>query len=365
MVVIFDLIGKKSGCMYYNDAFCRALREVGIDAVVVSNYSSNYAKAWLRNMYAGPLFMKGLKLINNVCVFLYLLVRGNKVVYLSYGTSIDLRFMQIGSFSKNLFVDIHEYVQLDVPSISKIKVKFDKVYKIVSLVIYHSSRTESFLRENGITAHALYVPHFKYEFDKTYETNLVGEDIQESISGDNLNVLFFGHFRESKGIRVLMDAIHSLPASLSERFHFIFAGSDPHGEFKTDLNELIEGKNVSVVCRYIETQELNFLFSKINMVVLPYFEVSQSGVLETAVYFRKQLLLTDIPYFKSFIDSFPSFGYLFAKGNDIELANLFVKICEVGLQSYDDSDIDRFYQKEAFKAFSDSFKRFLDSQSIN
>ncbi len=345
--------------MYYNDSFCSTLRKDGINSVVISNYKSEYSEARLANIYSGSIIFKAIKLIYNAFVLLYLLSRrNNRVVYLSYGTSIDIIFMRIGLVSKTFYIDIHEYIQTEVHN-NEQKRKFDKIFMSVPLCIYHSSRTSSFLNEINRNLPSLYVPHFKYKFDKSFMEDNIPTDITQCIKEESLNFLFFGHFRKSKGINVLIDAITSLQKKVAGRYHFIFAGADPHHEFEEVLNAISITHGVSVVARYIETEELNYLFSKVDAVVLPYYEVSQSGVLETAVFFGKQLVLSDISYFKVFVEKFPSFGYLFNSGSSEDLVKLLSIIQKDGLKSQRVSDISKFYQKDEFDVFIKEFSHYL------
>lgn len=352
MIYIFDLIGAKSGCMYYDDAFCKLLRDNNIQSVVVSNYSDSFSKKWLCNMYKGHSIVKLIKLCYNYCVLICLLLFRKTVIYLSYGTKVDCHFSKVGSHFKNFIVDVHEYVLLgDNDKDGAIKSKFDIIYTRVQNCIYHAERTRGFLEKVRDLNTCLFVPHFKYEFDKSYDLTIIQEEIKNAIDKNKINFLFFGHFRESKGICTLINAIKLEQTEGGDKCHFIFAGADPHKEFEKELCDLKKNHSVSVICRFIETEELNFLFDNVNVVILPYFEVSQSGVLETAVFFKKYLILSNIPYFKDFISRFPSFGCLFEKGNADDLRNKIFQSENNQIKSYNTDEIELFYQKNEFDTF--------------
>jgi glycosyltransferase involved in cell wall biosynthesis len=73
--------------------------------------------------------------------------------------------------------------------------------------------------------------------------------------------------------------------------------------------------------RYIEDDELNYLFSKCQYVLLPYTEIYQSGVLEVVIYFQCPALMSDIPFFHHTLSEFPSFGHLFTPNTPEALAD--------------------------------------------
>jgi glycosyltransferase involved in cell wall biosynthesis len=100
-------------------------------------------------------------------------------------------------------------------------------------------------------------------------------------------VLFFGLLRPYKGLDVLLDAWRSL---------------DPDAELwivgnpRMDIAPLRAAAPPSVrwVPRFIADDELPAYFERADLVVLPYREIDQSGVLFTALAFGSPLLLSDV-----------------------------------------------------------------------
>ena len=100
-------------------------------------------------------------------------------------------------------------------------------------------------------------------------------------------VLFFGLLRPYKGIDVLLDAWRRL---------------DPDAELwivgnpRMDVARLRASAPASVrwVSRFVADDELPAYFERADLVVLPYREIDQSGVLFTALAFGAPLLLSDV-----------------------------------------------------------------------
>jgi glycosyltransferase involved in cell wall biosynthesis len=99
-------------------------------------------------------------------------------------------------------------------------------------------------------------------------------------------VLCFGLMRPYKGIDVLLDAWRGI-----EDAELWIAGM-PRMDI-THLRE-IAPPNVRFVPRFITDSELPAYFQRADLVVLPYREIDQSGVLFTALAFGKPLLLSDV-----------------------------------------------------------------------
>jgi glycosyltransferase involved in cell wall biosynthesis len=99
-------------------------------------------------------------------------------------------------------------------------------------------------------------------------------------------VLCFGLMRPYKGIDLLLDAWHGIDDA-----ELWIAGMP-----KFDIAPLRRAApaNVRFVPRFIGDTELPAYFQRADLVVLPYREIDQSGVLFTALAFGKPLLLSDV-----------------------------------------------------------------------
>jgi glycosyltransferase involved in cell wall biosynthesis len=118
---------------------------------------------------------------------------------------------------------------------------------------------------------------------------------------DKRVVLCFGLMRPYKGIDVLLDAWRGLAGGLDGG---IERASSPvedaelwiAGLPKMDISQLQAGAPAGVrfVPRFIGDEELPAYFRRADLVVLPYRQADQSGVLFTALAFGKPLLLSDV-----------------------------------------------------------------------
>lgn len=140
---------------------------------------------------------------------------------------------------------------------------------------------------------------------------------------NSLKLLFFGSIDFYKGIDVLMRAcsiLHEKGCS----FHLTVAGR-VLGGYKVSIPEII-GSNVTLIDRYIDESEIKNLFLSTDIVVLPYTEISQSGVLPLAMSFGKPVIASDIGSFSELIEDGCN-GYLFPVSSYESLAEILIKIC--------------------------------------
>jgi glycosyltransferase involved in cell wall biosynthesis len=99
-------------------------------------------------------------------------------------------------------------------------------------------------------------------------------------------VLCFGLMRPYKGIDLLLEAWRDIDAA-----ELWIAGAP-----RTDISALTAAAppGVRFIARFIGDDELPAYFRRADLLVLPYREIDQSGVLFTALAFGKPLLLSDV-----------------------------------------------------------------------
>ena len=124
-------------------------------------------------------------------------------------------------------------------------------------------------------------PHGEYSFFTKWVSNIEREDF---------TVLFFGRMRDYKGLRYLLDAAPKV-VQVIPRVKFIIAGE---GNLGRDGHRLRDESLYEVHNRYIPDEEVASFFQRASLVVLPYIEASQSGIIPIAYAFRLPVLATAV-----------------------------------------------------------------------
>jgi glycosyltransferase involved in cell wall biosynthesis len=163
-----------------------------------------------------------------------------------------------------------------------------RLYGRFDAVVVHSERGRGRLLEMGVPPERVHViPHgtFTHLAEEPARTGMDGASGLPSRT-DGPVVLCFGLLRPYKGLDVLLRA---------------WAGIDGAelwivGMPRMDLAPLRAAAppGVHLVPRFIPDAELPAYFRRADLVVLPYLQADQSGVLYTALAFGKPLLLSDV-----------------------------------------------------------------------
>ncbi len=153
-------------------------------------------------------------------------------------------------------------------------------------VIAHSEHGAARLRDElGVPAHVVRViPHGAFD----YLTRLPAEQPLEPelAAVEGPVVLCFGLLRPYKGIEVLLEAFRSVTGAE------LWVVGMPRMPLAPLRRAAPAG--VRFVPRYLREGELPPLFRRADLVVLPYLESEQSGVLATALAFAKPTIASDV-----------------------------------------------------------------------
>lgn len=115
-------------------------------------------------------------------------------------------------------------------------------------------------------------------------------------------ILFFGTVDKYKGVDLLIRAFESLDTV--NDYKLVIAGKG--------VDYPTTSRNVVRLNRFIKDEEVANLFKNATFIVYPYISATMSGVLSLAYYFRKKVLLSNVPFFKE--NAMPS--CTFFKAND-------------------------------------------------
>jgi glycosyltransferase involved in cell wall biosynthesis len=127
------------------------------------------------------------------------------------------------------------------------------------------------------------IPHGHFEIYKQFQ--------KEQANETTFNVLFFGRIWPYKGLDYFIEA-----ANIVHREHpgieFCIAGT---GENIEKYTALIQHPDLfRVINRKIPNEEVGLLFQKASVVILPYIDATQSGVIPLAYAYAKPVIATNV-----------------------------------------------------------------------
>lgn len=139
-----------------------------------------------------------------------------------------------------------------------------------------------------------FISRYHLEKKHIYESRLsVYTHLQNTIPaafGQHGYVLFVGSINPHKGIEYLCKAMEQVAIKHPET-RLIIAG---RGSFSFDINKYLHSGTISIINRFITDEELAALIRQSAMVVCPYVDATQSGVIMSAFSLQKPVIATAV-----------------------------------------------------------------------
>jgi D-inositol-3-phosphate glycosyltransferase len=159
------------------------------------------------------------------------------------------------------------------------------------------------------------------------DTELTPADAKRRLGLKNAEkaILFFGRIRPYKGIEYLLDAFRILSADGRANYRLIVAGEPKKGseeylhEIRQSIKKDFNQGQVILRIQFIPDEEMELYLKGADVLVLPYKEIFQSGVLFLAYSFGLPVVATDVGSFREEIVE-GSTGFLCKPGDPAELA---------------------------------------------
>jgi glycosyltransferase involved in cell wall biosynthesis len=142
---------------------------------------------------------------------------------------------------------------------------------------------------------------------------------------DERAILFFGRVRPYKGLEYLLDALRLLVAKGEANYRLIVAGEPIKGceeyvrEIHRSVGKDFEQGQVMLRMQFIPDEDVEMYLKAADILVLPYKEIFQSGVLFLAYAFGLPVVATDVGSFREEIVEGRT-GFLCKPGDPAEMA---------------------------------------------
>ena len=180
---------------------------------------------------------------------------------------LDLRWLRRVADERPVVLTAHDVL----PRRARAQPVWPDVLETAERVIVHSHRAVEQLVELGLGRERIArIPHPVFE----------GQSIPPP---GGRTLLFFGLIRDYKGLDLLLDALPEIPDA-----ELVVAGDPVDPVPKRDHG------NVEWQLRFIQADEVPGLMARAAAVVLPYRRLDSSGVLATAIGYRRPVVVTDI-----------------------------------------------------------------------
>lgn len=180
-------------------------------------------------------------------------------------------------------------------------------------IIVHGQNLRNYLVEKNVPAEKIFViPHGDFSYYKKYSTITQEE---------KCTLLFFGLIRDYKGLEFLIRAVPRV-AEAVPGIKLLIAGE---GDFQKYREMIQNPDHFEIQNRYLNDAEVAAVFSRAAIVVLPYVDASQSGIIPIAYAFKKPVIVTDVGSIAEVVEDGKT-GIIVPPKNSVALAEAIITL---------------------------------------
>lgn len=275
---------------------------------------------------------RGLKALEGLLNYLYIALRllfsKVDVLHLQWLPFLEvasveckiLKLFKLFSPKTRLILTVHNIYPHNFGDSRKISYRnrFAKVEGFFDKFIVHLQVSKKeFCNEFGIDENRVEVIHHGVFEPK-------GLKIKPHKRGEKLNLIMYGNQSYYKGTDILVDAIALLPKEVQSKVHTLIVGKTAP-DYLALLKEKAAGLDIEFIPEFVPDDFLNEKIMESDIIVLPYRQISQSGVLLLALYFERMIITSDLPSFKETLYSI-SDDFFFDNTKPEGLSNAISKI---------------------------------------
>lgn len=315
MSILYVYLGQKGGGQEFNrimqDFYSRNLSEkikFLITNKVVNAQSNAISKNNFLKIHRPNNILNLIRYLRDISKFYSSLNSGqlciDKVVILMM-SPWDYPFMKIcRMFGKEIILIVHD-VYPHPGEFWPFKRSILKRINMCTRLVFLSESVLSKYHENfpnKESKSSLVIPHPIFEIDK----KIIDKNW---VSNEKDYILFIGRISKYKGIDILIDAVKSSTKDLN----LVIAGS---GKINKE-----ESNYITYINKWLSNEEILRLISEAKVIVFPYIEASQSGLLPIAMSLKKTIVVSDQP---GLIEQSANYVPLkvFRSGNSAELRTI-------------------------------------------
>jgi glycosyltransferase involved in cell wall biosynthesis len=203
-------------------------------------------------------------------------------------------------------------------------------YRLCDHIFVHTQKMKSELCQDfGVAEKTVTV--IRYPINNAFpNTDLTPAEAKRRLGlrEDEKAILFFGRIVPYKGIEYLLDALRLLLLPKQANYRLILAGEPKKGseqylqEIQSSVEKDFDQGKVILRTEFIPDDDIEMYLKGADVLVLPYKEIFQSGVLIMAYSFGLPVVATDVGSFREDIVEGRT-GFLCQPGDPAELAKTF------------------------------------------
>ena len=228
-------------------------------------------------------------------------------------------------------------------------IKWIQKYLSAKFLLFNESQKIEFIEKLKIPNHKVYTSFLsEYEFYRIFDNNI------PQTKNDKFHILFFGRISPYKGISYLLEACSKL-INEGKPIIVTIAGK---GKFNFDISRYKNYKDIHIINEMIASGQMVQLIKSADIIVCPYTDATQSGVIMTGYAYDKPVIATKVGGLPEMLNNGKT-GYLITPRSSVSIYNAIIDLMENKeiLDSYK-NNIRQIY-REGNKSWEEAINRII------
>lgn len=307
MKVLFLDVSGKGGHAHHIFFMCNALAEIGVDVVLITTKNHELDLSQAKFAYKEILnphhdkhygLSKGKTYIFSLIRLIFCVISEKPDIIHLHDFKIPfLEYHLINYFHRRkikVVCSAHNVLHHEKKAATKY---LKKIYNNYDRIIAHAEDNKQRLIQ------IFEVTPDKIQVIPVGEYSYIAGDIQDKnvarktlgILPDRKVLLFFGYIRPYKGLKMLLEALFTVRQIIPEVFLIIAGESkEDYSVYEKEINRLGIADIILSVIKYIPVEDMSSYFSAADIVVLPYTNIYQSGILYLAFAYKRPVIATNV-----------------------------------------------------------------------
>jgi glycosyltransferase involved in cell wall biosynthesis len=278
-------LGRKGGCVTYGTQIINnfnfdyelyvsnyCIEEIPLNSIKIRTYQ-NKIEFIFSTFFRMPIWL--------IKIFIGVVKNKYKAIYLPYFHFWNIFPILIFKiFQRPIIITVHDGImhygdgEILEQTLNKICIKLaDKIIFLTSYVQNLTKKKIGFKASSFVIPHGLILPNNIMPRKRKHPKGI-------------LKILFFGRINKYKGIELLLEAFQLL--SKPQDYYLTIAGKSSYNINWPQL------RNLSVIDKFLEEEEISYLLNTSDILILPYIEATQSGVVTLGMASGLPIICTDV-----------------------------------------------------------------------
>ncbi|HMQ70173.1 MAG TPA: glycosyltransferase [Ignavibacteria bacterium] len=209
------------------------------------------------------------------------------------------------------------------------------------------------------------IPHPVYNIfgdkvEKTEAKDFIKKEYDIDLQNEKV-ILFFGYIRKYKGLNYLIDAMPEILKKVKLKLLVVGEYYGDEEKYREQIRTLGLEEDIKVVSDFVPDSNVKYFFSASDVVVLPYSDATQSGIIQIAYHYDKPVIATDVGGLAEVVRNNET-GLIIEPKNPGAIAKAIIEFYENGLEEKFTINAKEEKKKYSWEMFVESVKELINKK---